>query len=82
MDSHIDTHTGVIIPVSTTAYGLLLHKDSFGDRGKTRVKHHEKWRKTPEVFGLSCRPWRVPELLEGYLALGGFRALDPFGLLM
>ena len=65
MDSHIDTHTGVIIPVSTTAYGLLLHKDSFGDRGKTRVKHHEKWRKTPEVFGLSCRP------LEGTRTLGG-----------
>jgi hypothetical protein len=66
MDSHIDTHTGVIIPVSTTAYGLLLHKDRFADKGQTRVKHHEKRRKTPEIFGLSRRP------LEGTRTLGWF----------
>jgi hypothetical protein len=48
MVSQINSHTGVILPVSTTAYGLLLHKDSFGDSGQTRVKHHKKRRKTTE----------------------------------
>jgi hypothetical protein len=65
MDSHIDTHTGVILPVSTTAYGLLLHKDSFGDGGQTRVKHHEKRRKTPGFLFIQAG------LLESLPTFGG-----------
>jgi len=47
MDSLFDAHTGVIIPVFTTAYGLLFNKDRLGARGQTRLKHQEKRRKTP-----------------------------------
>jgi hypothetical protein len=71
MDSQIDTNTGVILPVSTTAYGLLFHKDMFEDRGQTRIKHQEKRRKTPGIFDRAGRTfgkypdfWKIPGLLE------------------
>jgi hypothetical protein len=55
MDSPIDTNTGVILPVSTTAYGLLFHKDRLGGWGQTRIKHQEKRRKTTVIFVLAGR---------------------------
>jgi hypothetical protein len=71
MDSLFDAHTGVIIPVFTTAYGLLFNKDRLGARGQTRLKHQEKGRKTPGLFVLTSRTfgkypdfWKVPGLLE------------------
>jgi hypothetical protein len=65
MDSPIDTNTGVILPVSTTAYGLLFHKDRLGGWGQTRIKHPEKRRKTQGKKVERCTP------LEGYHTLGG-----------
>jgi hypothetical protein len=71
MDSQIDTNTGVILPVSTTAYGLLFHKDRLGGWGQTRVKQQEMRRKTPGIFVRAGRTfgkypdfWKVPGLLE------------------
>lgn len=59
MDSLFDARTGVIIPVCTTAYGLLHNKDRLGARGQTRLKHQEKGRKTPEKKLRAVHPWRV-----------------------
>ena len=68
MDSLFDAHTGVILPVFATAYGLLLHKDRFGARGQTRLKHQEKGRKTPGKF--EQLDWRCTPLLESHRTFG------------